>query len=435
MRPMRLARLNHILIPNTAAERDRWRAHRLGRVLERFLRLWLILTLRGRMLVFVVLLVGGFGIEVATTQVYVLFSVLFGIMLGLLLARSGFELPGVRVSVGLPKRIAVGDEARFHVRVENRGDRDHAALRVRGPFLPWDGRWIGPAPAIDRLEVGAMQALHCTARFEARGEHQLEPFALQASLPLGFTLGNPVVSDRSSFLVVPRIAPIGRLSTPITRRHQPGGVALASKTGESMDLLGIRNYRPGDPLRDLHARSWARLGVPVVREYQEEYFTRVGVVVDIDRRAGGERQLEAALSVAAGVVAHLSRGEALIDLLVVGDQVHTLTLGRSLGFLDQALDLLACVTAADDFDAARTSGRLSPHLARLSCLVFVAMAWDTERQSFVDRVQRTGVACRTVIVDPPARAKQTTPVEKARVADHVTHVALDAVEKGAVLWL
>ncbi|HVH46646.1 MAG TPA: hypothetical protein VM925_30100, partial [Labilithrix sp.] len=37
-------------------------------------------------------------------------------------------------------------------------------------------------------------------------------------------------------------------------------------------------------------------------------------------------------------VAHLSRFESLIDVLVVGDDVHELTLGRSLGWLDQALE-------------------------------------------------------------------------------------------------
>ena len=36
------------------------------------------------------------------------------------------------------------------------------------------------------------------------------------------------------------------------------------------------------------ARSWARTGIPVVREYQEEYFSRVGVVVDTDKEAADE---------------------------------------------------------------------------------------------------------------------------------------------------
>src|SRR5581483_5557131 len=185
-------------------------------------------------------------------------------------------------------------------------------------------------------------------------------------------------SNPARFLVVPPIAPVARLSLPAARRHQPGGVAQASKTGESMDLLGIRPYRPGDPPRDLHARSWARLGVPVVREYQEEYFSRVGVIVDTDARHAEPRRLEAALSLAAGIVARLSAGDALIDLLAVGDEVHplVLTLGRSLGFLDQALDRLACVRPSAPLDAARLSRRLAPFRGRLSAAVMVALTWD-----------------------------------------------------------
>ncbi len=112
-------------------------------------------------------------------------------------------------------------------------------------------------------------------------------------------------------LVIPRIADVKRLRTPMGQRYQPGGVALASKTGESMELLGVRPYRAGDRVRDLHVRGWARTGKPVVREYQQEYFSRIGVVVDTDGAAGTPAQLEAAISLAAGAVAQLSRGEAL----------------------------------------------------------------------------------------------------------------------------
>lgn len=70
----------------------------------------------------------------------------------------------------------------------------------------------------------------------------------------------------------------------------------------------------------------------------------MGVVVDTDT-ANGEC-LEAAIELAAGVIAHLSRGEALVDVLVVGDAVHELLVGRSLGTLDQALELLATASSA-----------------------------------------------------------------------------------------
>jgi uncharacterized protein (DUF58 family) len=180
-------------------------------------------------------------------------------------------------------------------------------------------------------------------------------------------------------------------------RHQPGGVALASKSGEAMDLLGVRPYRPGDPVRDLHARSWARTGIPVVREYQQEYFTRVGVVLDSD--IADPERLEAAVELAAGVIAHLSRGEALVDVLVVGDRVHELTVGRSLGYLDQALDMLATVERGPKVDAAALMRRLEPYLERLSSVVVIALAEGEERLAVQRGIEGRGISCTTLVVD------------------------------------
>ncbi len=67
-----------------------------------------------------------------------------------------------------------------------------------------------------------------------------------------------------------------------------------------MELIGVRPYRMGDTVRDLHAKSSARLGVPVVREYVQEYFTRIGVVLDIDRNVSSPPRFEAAISLDLG---------------------------------------------------------------------------------------------------------------------------------------
>jgi hypothetical protein len=175
-------------------------------------------------------------------------------------------------------------------------------------------------------------------------------------------------------------------------------------------------------VRHLHARSWARAGVPVVREYQEEYFTRIGVVVD--PAVAEARRLEAMLSLAAGVVAHLSRGEALIDVLVVGERVHELTIGRHLGFLDQALDLLACVEPEKlRVDPGALVARLGAHLGRLSCVIVVAPAWD--RGALAERIRARGVGCVTLVVDPAASS--------ALRAQELRVVSVAAIESGEAL--
>jgi uncharacterized protein (DUF58 family) len=191
--------------------------------------------------------------------------------------------------------------------------------------------------------------------------------------------------------------------------------------------MGIRPYRPGDRLRDLHARSWARHGEPVVRQWQEEYFARSAVLLDIDETIAHPRQLEAAISLAAGIVARLGKGEGLVDLLIVGDSIHKLTIGRHVAFEDRALDLLACVKSGPALRADQISARLSPHLNAVSTVIAVLLAWDDERARVLSQIRAVGIDCRAFLVTPPkARSEFTT-------SPTVMTLTTETVEKGEVL--
>lgn len=99
------------------------------------------------------------------------------------------------------------------------------------------------------------------------------------------------------------------------------------------------------------------------------------------------------------MIARLSRGEALVDVLVVGDRVHELTVGRSLGYLDQALDMLATVERGPKVSAAALMRRLEPYLERLSSVVVIALAEGEERGAVQRGIERRGVSCTTLVVD------------------------------------
>lgn len=404
------ARLNHILIPKGKEERDRFRASKLGRVVVPLVSvLWGSLTDEGRSLVTVTFVVGAIGIDVRNTTSYVFFALLAGLLAGSLAAATRLHVRDVNVTVDAPRRVTVGEPVTFTVtctRSKVRAPREPAAgtppsaqhpIRVRGPFLPWDGTWLDDPPAELLLADDGNASAKMRARFVMRGLHHLDAFTIAAVAPAGLACGPRRETSAVKLHVVPRVANVVRLPVVVAARHQPGGVALASKSGEAMDLLGVRPYRPGDPVRDLHARSWARTGVPVVREYQQEYFTRVGVVLDTD--VDDADRLEAAIELAAGIVAHLSRGEALVDVLVVGDSVHELTLGRSLGTLDQALELLATVERGPALAAPQLLGRLEPYLDRLSAVVVVALAEGDQRTALERGITARGISCTTLLVD------------------------------------
>jgi uncharacterized protein (DUF58 family) len=408
-----LARLNHILIPATKEERDRamWRRGLGGKLFGVLFNSYLAGTEEGRFVFVLWLLVGALGLEVRLTQIHLVWCGLTGLLAASWLMRWIWKVElGLRLES--PERVAVGEPCAIDVVLENKGPNDALALRVQRPLLPFDGRWTDPAPVVRRLGPGERTRTTTTARFSARGVHHLDPFHVGRIVPLGLAVGPSLESGGTRFVVVPRIAPVARLQVPSSRRYQPGGVALASQIGESRELIGLRPYRSGDRVRDLSARAWARTGQPVVREYQEEYFTRVGVVLDSGLSDGDPRSFEAAVSLAAGIVAFFTRGEALIDLLVVGERLHRMTLGRSLGFLDQALDLLAAVEPTDRFDAGKVEELLRPHLSRLSAVVVVALVEDLERRALVDHIAGHGTGCRAFVVGSDAGTFTPVPVSR-----------------------
>lgn len=420
----RLLRLNHLLVPGPRRARDRQRRGRVGR---RALRLsWVFgrLSREGRALSGMVGVSLLFAADLARGQSHVLVLATVSLIVSALVFSRGYRLRHVSTRLGVPQRVAVGDEIQIDIELSNEGDRDRHQLRTEPPLLPWDGRFTELPVDIDVLARGARRRVSAKARFSARGAHHLDPFRVAALVPLGIAQGPFVNTAGASFMVVPKVARVTRVTTPEGRRYQPGGVAGASRTGDTTDLAGVRQYRPGDPLRDLHARSWARHGEPMVRQYQEEYFTRIGVVVDTDISAASAAHLEAALSLGAGIVATLCRGEALVDVLVTGEQTERLALGRNRVSLERALDVLAAARDSREFAGERLHAQLGPHLGRLSSLLLVALCWDAARAAFVAAIEAQDVTVVVYVVG-----------DEAAPTPRVTRVPLGAITRGEELAL
>jgi uncharacterized protein (DUF58 family) len=432
---MNLARLNHVFIPATRDARERLRRSFLGKLFRPGAWLYGALTDEGRVLLVLMMFVGTAGLGVGTTQVYVLWSALTGIMAASLLVRFFYRLRDVDLEVRGPARVAAGNPVTFELLVHNRSAADVHCIRLRGPFLPWDGRWLSPPPPIACAEQGRTARSESRAIFVARGEHQLDVFSAGAVVPGALTLGPLIRSEPFRFIVVPPIANVVHVALPMGSRYQPGGVARASRIGEALELIGVRPYRAGDPVRDLHPKTWARSGRPHVREYQQEFFTRIGVFVDNDKTAGSEEGFEALVSLTAGIVSHLSRGEALIDLLVIGERIHALTIGRSLGFFEQALDHLACATRDDPTDLDELASRLEPFLARLSALVIVTQSSDPTRARLADALERRGIPCRIVRVRDRAWLGRFSNDSDGPSEPRECMVASDAIVRGEAVTL
>jgi len=203
-------------------------------------------------------------------------------------------------------------------------------------------------------------------------------------------------------------------------RYQPGGIVLSSTIAESMEFLGCREYRDGDNPRHIHWRSWARVGSPVVREFREEYLCRTALVVDTyrsRRRWFGladwwqpeDPVFEAALSLAAGVADHLAHRDHVVDLMAAGPEIYRFQSGRSLAYLDDILDILACLQPHPDEPFDDLAPVLQQEMPRISGAVLILVAWNQARELLLDELTAAGISVRPVLVTSDGQRSSDLP--------------------------
>jgi hypothetical protein len=148
---------------------------------------------------------------------------------------------------------------------------------------------------------------------------------------------------------------------------------------------------------------------------------RVAVILDthVPKAANAaDRDLfECAVSVGAAVSDYMARQDYLVDLFAAGPNLYHLTAGRSLAYLDQILDILACVESSETEPFDVIEPELLENLSRITTVICVMLDWDETRRAFVHRLARQGVAIKAIVVrdrrctiDPAADADALGPI-------------------------
>jgi uncharacterized protein (DUF58 family) len=383
--------------------------HRFLRGLDDRYRGWL--TPAGRVLLWAgicawVLMLGGLQVPLVACFSFCAGALLCAAVLG------AFFRPRLKLSRRLPPPPSAGDELSYRVVVENVGRLTARNVLIEERGLPFELRPAGEPEQIDKLAPGERAEVTLRLRCSARGAYALE--RLQGSSAFPAALVKWPRRDRRSdrLLVYPRFTPLEAFEVPHGRNYQPGGISIASNVGESTEFFGARDFREGDRPRDIHWPSFARTGRLIVKEFHEEYFVRLAMVLDVEARTARDEQLlETALQAAAGIADALARKDYIIDLFAAGGEIHHFRAGRALLHFDNLLQILACIEGGDRLDVPALEAALLPEARRLSAVVLVMMDWDDRRAQLVNRLKELGVAVRVLSVRAGRRPTGLAPEE------------------------
>ncbi len=160
----------------------------------------------------------------------------------------------------------------------------HAALR--NP--PYALQLIGHSAKL--YFFGPKQTALMTYQLKAlrRGYFQIGPTILETGDLLGLHRKFRLVLDRKFILVLPKIVAIQGMD--VTSRRPMGELRIRDRAFEDpTQMVGIREYQPGDPLNRLHWKATARTGVLHSRVFQPTSLQGAMIVLDMHRSTNPDR--------------------------------------------------------------------------------------------------------------------------------------------------
>jgi uncharacterized protein (DUF58 family) len=254
-----------------------------------------------------------------------------------------------RATAGAPSRIV------YDVR---NGNRRLPAYSVEAGEAQSPARgWI---PVIEPGESGTGRA---EVVWETRGVYPLETVTLSTSFPFGLFVKERDFDVPGEVIVWPRTDRPVREPRPAGERVRRAGEAFAGSAGARGEYRGLRPYRPGDDPRDVHWKTTARAGYPVIREYERDRSRALWLCLDL-RTAEGE-MAETSVEIAAGLAAAaLRRGDAF----GFATQDGRVRPGAGGAQLERVLDALARAGFRPD------APRLEPPVPAGECVLVTAAA-------------------------------------------------------------
>jgi len=208
------------------------------------------------------------------------------------------------------------------------------------------------SPAVESLPAGATRLLECGIRTRFRGAYKIPKVALVVPEIKGM-LRYPFPAGETEVLVFPRVLRL--LSFRFITSGSSGQAfapLLMPAFSRGLDFAGVREYREGDSLRDLHHKAFARYGKPFTKEFETERGAGIVLVLDTRTRSLLEKSLlEPAIRLVAGISQWLvDRG--ILGRFFVNDEEFSLP---PEGTMPAILEVLARIPRAGLADARKNS--------------------------------------------------------------------------------
>ncbi|HEX8683932.1 MAG TPA: DUF58 domain-containing protein [Ardenticatenaceae bacterium] len=255
------------------------------------------------------------------------------------------------------------------------------------------------------------QTLHYEVRCQRRGYYPIGPVRLQMGDLLGVVKHNPLQVEPSYLTVYPRIIPLQHLGLP-TRSPLVALPARSPLFEDPSRIMGVRDYKRGDPPKRIHWTATARAGRLVVKNYQPAIARETLICLDMSEDSYARGELHSATELAIIVAASLAHHIIVEERLPVGlatevwdplprDQVrHLLPPRTERAHLTQILEVLARARVTSGISFTNLLRDASLELSWGSTMTLVTGRGDSALLESLLVLRRASFAVNVILVQP-----------------------------------
>jgi uncharacterized protein (DUF58 family) len=397
-------------------------------------------TREGRSFFVVWLALMGIGLYLQSNLVLLIAGLAAGPLVASVIV-SATTLRRLAVTRRAPSYVFAGDPLRIDYVLDNSG-RFTAALAIAvdddlAPAERASPEASRVRPQVTFARVAGRQ--HGRERWEgtgpARGRYRFEALEVATRSPFGLLERRMSETTPAQVLVYPRI---GQLQRPWHRIYRESTETRRGRrhdrSAQQQEYHGLRDYRPGDSSRLIHWRTSARVGQPMVKEFEQQNEQDLAILLDawLPRSKATPEQrelLEEAIRFAATLAVEASRQAGRrIALGWTGPNPGVVQGPTSTRLLHEQLGQLAVLRGSAEGQLSALLDSLPPPVLRDGLLVIVA----TRPVNLVDEMDRStrlrgtagrGLAARTILLDASRGdldglvAYGEGPADTGRVAD------------------
>ena len=369
-------------------------------------------TPAGMMMVAAIVLSGILGFNILKTNLYQVLSFSFSALaVSMMLSLLPFKFK-VMVNRILPEYITMGDKVVYEIEITNLSTKTQKGLTLyedihdprpsfetllskKEPFEhlrnAWDRktlyyRWLWLIQKNRKARFNSVELPDLPAGETIRVSLKIVPHYRGYIHFSGCTFARPdaiglfnrllKVKKVQKMLVMPKLYQLETPDLMSTRQYHPGGICLASSIGNSDEFMSLRQYRPGDPLRNIHWRTFAKTNELVIKEFEDEYFVRHALILDTFLSSGNETLFEAAVSIASSYIASMQTYESILDLMFVGNLIYSFSSGRGLAYSEKMFEILACVEPCENKTVFELVPALQSNIKKFSGSICIFLGWQ-----------------------------------------------------------